>query len=916
MMPSGISEFLEPSDISEFLEPTGLEVAPPLLPSGPYTNAFLFNAVEDDDSSGGGSSPGHHSSHSYDLSSDGADDLVDQMGVGDGDLMSLASHSTTMSENTKTAFGVGGDGVARAAQHTPDAISLASSTQYDQQYDQQPATNPFAQYTSVNPEAGAGAGAGSNNELAEVCIEFGAESLERGRSSSSKKLKKKLSKKQSKKKGGNVSIQIKSEPGAFGQQQHHHLEHGGVGMAGGYNASAAGSQYDTVVPQAPLHTAVGGAGAGAGAGGGGANSTSVVPRVGSRSSAATATAAQLAAAVAAGAVASADTRDATSSLAPSAGLQPSSSSSSSSISTGGGFKKRKASLIVHHQESGSSSSSSAGSSPVYSGGAPAGAASSGLGLSKHGAGGGGGRGGGGGSVATQLVWTPHFQQQWHGVLDEYSRPVSNFQFKVRSDKGFTYSAVDTAFVCQRKNHFQMTVTMDMLDRPRFAQLSPGRMLQPIREVFLCVHGVKSENGSAAIPIEQAQVDRSKCVLQPVRVQLTEGTKSKITLARLHFSETTANNMRKKGKPNPEQRYFNLVVSVVANLEGTNVTLSSVKSPDIIVRASNLGQFAEVDTEGHWAKAQGGGSKAIVHMGNVGINTKSPHEALSVHGNVQVTGSVLQPSDGRLKNNFRPLDSKRQLDNVRRLTLYDYDLKDSWTAVSGRKGEHISEAGVIAQQVQAILPDAVRPTHTNVTLANGKVVDNLLMVNKERIFMENVGAVQELCRMTENLENRIKEIEALNVAVKGLGKESDSESEADAWRASGYNGGNARRGAQMQQFPVLRTLVYCGLVVFLFAVVAIGIIFAAKDAIGPPPDSMTLADTATTIGTALDPYFVPERPCLVLSTNGRCGPRHGSTACRNSEYQNWHCSDNGWCGPDIHNGHENSEFDFNRACPTD
>lgn len=54
MMPSGISEFLEPSDISEFLEPTGLEVAPPLLPSGPYTNAFLFNAVEDDDSSGGG----------------------------------------------------------------------------------------------------------------------------------------------------------------------------------------------------------------------------------------------------------------------------------------------------------------------------------------------------------------------------------------------------------------------------------------------------------------------------------------------------------------------------------------------------------------------------------------------------------------------------------------------------------------------------------------------------------------------------------------------------------------------------------------------------------------------------------------------------------------------------------------------
>lgn len=804
-----------------------------------------------------------------------------------------------MSENTKSAFGVGGDGGACAAQHSPDAISLASSTQYDQQYDHQPAKNPLAQYTSVNPDAGAGAG---GNELAEVCIEFGADSMERG--SSSKKLKKKQTKKQSKKKGGNVSIQIKGGPGAFGQ----HLGHGGVAMAmamasvgSGYNTSA-GSQYDTVVPQTPLHIAVGTAGGGAAV-----DNSSAVPLVGSRSSAVTATAAQLATAAAAGAAASLVATEATSLLPPPPpDLQPYSSSGSSSSSKGGGFKKRKASSIVHHQELGSSSS--AGSSPVYGAGAPAGATSTGSGPPKY-----GGGGGSGVSAASQLVWTPQFQQQWHKVVDEYSRPVGNFQFKVRSDKGFSYSAIDAAFLCQRKNHFQMTVTMDMLDRPRFAQLSPGRMLQPIREVFLCVHGIKSENGAAAIPIEQSQVDRSKCVLQPVRVQLTEGTQSKVTLARLHFSETTANNMRKKGKPNPEQRYFNLVVSLVANLEGTNVTLSSVKSPDIIVRASNLHQFSEANREAHWVKSQSGAGNAIVRTGNVGINTQTPHEALAVHGNVQVTGSVLQPSDGRLKNNFQPMDSRRQLDNVRRLTLYDYDLKDSWTAVSGRKGEHVSEAGVIAQQVQAILPDAVRPTNTNVTLANGKVVDNLLMVNKDRIFMENVGAVQELCKMTENLENRIKEIEALNAAVTGMGKEFDSESEAEAWRASGYNRCSARRGAQMQKFPVVRMLVYCGLVMFLFAVVAIGIVFAAKDA-GPPPDSTTLVDTATTLGTALDPNFVQERPCLTPSTDGWCGPRHSFTACRDSEYKNWHCSDNGHCGPDTHNGHENSDYDFNRACP--
>lgn len=39
-----------------------------------------------------------------------------------------------------------------------------------------------------------------------------------------------------------------------------------------------------------------------------------------------------------------------------------------------------------------------------------------------------------------------------------------------------------------------------------------------------------------------------------RIDLLANQVTKVTLGRLHFSETTANNMRKKGKPNPEQRY--------------------------------------------------------------------------------------------------------------------------------------------------------------------------------------------------------------------------------------------------------------------------------------------------------------------------------------------------------------------------
>ena len=39
-----------------------------------------------------------------------------------------------------------------------------------------------------------------------------------------------------------------------------------------------------------------------------------------------------------------------------------------------------------------------------------------------------------------------------------------------------------------------------------------------------------------------------------RVTVPPEQVTKVTVGRLHFSETTANNMRKKGKPNPDQRY--------------------------------------------------------------------------------------------------------------------------------------------------------------------------------------------------------------------------------------------------------------------------------------------------------------------------------------------------------------------------
>lgn len=65
--------------------------------------------------------------------------------------------------------------------------------------------------------------------------------------------------------------------------------------------------------------------------------------------------------------------------------------------------------------------------------------------------------------------------------------------------------------------------------------------------------------------------------------------SKVTVGRLHFSETTSNNMRKKGRPNPEQRYFQLVVGLHAHTHSGNFPVISHGSERIIVRASNPGE---------------------------------------------------------------------------------------------------------------------------------------------------------------------------------------------------------------------------------------------------------------------------------------------------------------------------------------
>ncbi|XP_069755436.1 myelin regulatory factor isoform X2 [Narcine bancroftii] len=349
-----------------------------------------------------------------------------------------------------------------------------------------------------------------------------------------------------------------------------------------------------------------------------------------------------------------------------------------------------------------------------------------------------------------IKWQPHQQNKWTILCDANCKDLPNPSYRVDADKGFNFSVPDDAFVCQKKNHFQVTVYVGMMGDPKYVKTPEG--LKPIDFFFLKLHGVKLEAMNQSINIEQSQSDRSKRPFNPVTINIPSDQVTKVTVGRLHFSETTANNMRKKGKPNPDQRYFMLVVALQVQTQNQNHLVAAQISERIIVRASNPGQF-ESDTDVLWQRGQL--PDTVFHHGRVGINTDRPDEALVIHGNVKVMGSLIHPSDARAKENIQEVDTTEQLRRITQMRLVQYQYKPEFAATAGL--ESASETGVIAQEVKEILPEAVKESG-DVVCANGETIENFLVVNKERIFMENVGAVKELCKLTDNLETRINELE--------------------------------------------------------------------------------------------------------------------------------------------------------------
>ena len=131
---------------------------------------------------------------------------------------------------------------------------------------------------------------------------------------------------------------------------------------------------------------------------------------------------------------------------------------------------------------------------------------------------------------------------------------------------------------------------------------------------------------------------------------------------------------------------------------------------------------------------GGGGTEYMRLTStgLGIKTTNPQYPLDVSGTIRATGDVIAYSDRRLKKHIRPIENA--IERVLGLSGYTFTRKDT--------GERM--AGVIAQEVEKVLPEAIR------TDSQG-----MMSVSPPQMIGLLVQAVNELTQEVNELKEKLK-----------------------------------------------------------------------------------------------------------------------------------------------------------------
>jgi len=161
----------------------------------------------------------------------------------------------------------------------------------------------------------------------------------------------------------------------------------------------------------------------------------------------------------------------------------------------------------------------------------------------------------------------------------------------------------------------------------------------------------------------------------------------------------------------------------------------------------------------------GGAARITSTGNLNIysNNTAGTGTIGVFGTLATTGAITATgnitayySDERLKKELEPIENAlSKIDSLRAVTYYQNEIADSYLKPNTEK-----QVGVIAQDIQKILPEAVKPAPFDViTDKDGNKTslsgENYLTVQYEKIVPLLIAAIQELNDKVNNLEEQLK-----------------------------------------------------------------------------------------------------------------------------------------------------------------
>jgi hypothetical protein len=180
---------------------------------------------------------------------------------------------------------------------------------------------------------------------------------------------------------------------------------------------------------------------------------------------------------------------------------------------------------------------------------------------------------------------------------------------------------------------------------------------------------------------------------------------------------------------------NVGIGTSAPLSDQRVTIVGSATGSIPLGLGSNANFATIQSYGNsplHINALGNNTILNPSFGNVGIGTTSPSQALHVIGNILASGNITAFSDIRLKTDLEAIPDA--LAKVQALTGYTFERTDT--------GDR--QTGVIAQEVQKVLPEAVSDTGEYMSVAYGNMVGLLIEAIKEQ-----QAQIEELKARLEN-----------------------------------------------------------------------------------------------------------------------------------------------------------------------